>query len=321
MTDADVDGSHIRTLLLTFFFRQMRPLIEAGYVYIAKPPLFKVTKGKKDRYIDTEDQLNRFLVGLGLEDAVVTRGGVELTREETNALIDYYYRAERAAAEVRRVGIDPVVYFNSVNAEGKCPLAYVTIREKDGSSDSHFVYSAEEQQALVQEAEQRLRGEVDPETLNEADRAALAAELRRHIDVMRVFDLEEYNALVSELKEKGIAPTAIFRDGDAELASIRLRKDSEPVAIKSLATLFSTIRGGGQRDSSLHIQRYKGLGEMNAKQLSETTMDPLTRTMIKVTMEDAVAADKIFNLLMGDVVEPRREYIEKYAASVKDLDI
>ena len=321
MTDADVDGSHIRTLLLTFFFRQMRPLIEAGYVYIAKPPLFKVTKGKKDRYIDTEDQLNRFLVGLGLEDAVVTRGGVELTREETNALIDCYYRAERAASEVRRVGIDPVEYFNSVNAEGRCPLGYVTIREKDGSSDSHFVYSVEEQQSLVQDAEQRLRGEVDPETLNEADRAALAAELRRHIDVMRVFDLEEYNALVAELKEKGIAPTAIFRDGDAELASIRLRKDSDPVSIKSLAALFSTIRGGGQRDSSLRIQRYKGLGEMNAKQLSETTMDPLTRTMIKVTMEDAVAADKIFNLLMGDVVEPRREYIEKHAANVKDLDI
>ena len=321
MTDADVDGSHIRTLLLTFFFRQMRPLIEAGYVYIAKPPLFKVTKGKKDRYIDTEDQLNRFLVGLGLEDAVVSRGGVELTREETNELIDYYYRAERAAAEVRRVGIDPVVYFNSVNAEGKCPLAYVTIREKDGSSDSHFVYSVEEQQALVREAEQRLRGEVDPEALNEADRAALAAELRRHIDVMRVFDLEEYNALVAELKAKGIAPTAIFRDGDAELATLRLRKDGDPISIKSLASLFSTIRGGGQRDSSLRIQRYKGLGEMNAKQLSETTMDPLTRTMIKVTMEDAVAADKIFNLLMGDVVEPRREYIELHAANVKDLDI
>ena len=322
MTDADVDGSHIRTLLLTFFFRQMRPLIEAGYVYIAKPPLFKVTKGKKiSRYIDTEDQLNHFLIDLGLEDAEVERGGRVLTREEVSALIDCYYRAEQAAAGVRRVGIDPAEYFNAVTADGRCPSAYVTIREKDGSSDSHFVYSAEEQQRLIEEAEKRLRGDVLPEALNEADAAALAAELRRHIDVMRVFDLEECNALISTLAGFGIAPQAIFREGEGALASIRIGKDAEPTEVRSLAGLFSTIRGGGQRDSSLHIQRYKGLGEMNAEQLAETTMDPLTRTMIKVTMEDAVAADKIFNLLMGDVVEPRRAYIEKHAANVKDLDI
>ena len=322
MTDADVDGSHIRTLLLTFFFRQMRPLIEAGYVYIAKPPLFKVTKGKKiSRYIDTEDQLNRFLIDLGLEDAVVERGGRTLDRSEVSALIDCYYRAEQAAAGMRRIGVNPVEYFDAVTPEGVCPTAFITIREKDGSSDSHFVYSDAEQQSLVAEAEKRLRGDVEVDALNEADAAALAAELRRHIDVIRVYESATCSELVAELKNAGIAPTAVFHDGEDVLATIRLGGDAAAQPIKSLSGLFTTIRSGGQRDSSLHIQRYKGLGEMNPEQLAETTMDPMTRTMIKVTMEDAVAADKIFNLLMGDVVEPRREYIEKHAANVRDLDI
>ena len=322
MTDADVDGSHIRTLLLTFFFRQMRPLIDAGYVYIAKPPLFKVTKGKKiSRYIDTEDQLNRFLIDLGLADAVVERGGRELDRAESDALIEYYNRAERLASGLRRIGINPAEYFDAVTDDGKCPTAFITIREKDGSSDSHFVYSDAEQQQLVAEAEKRLRGDVEPESLNEADAAELAAELRRHIDVVRAFEAAECAALIAELKNAGIDPKAIFKDGEDVLATVRLTRDDQPQPVKSLASFFSTIRGGGQRDSSLHIQRYKGLGEMNPEQLAETTMDPLTRTMIKVTMEDAVAADRIFNLLMGDVVEPRRAYIEKHAANVKDLDI
>ena len=214
MADADVDGSHIRTLLLTFFFRQMRPLIEAGYVYIAKPPLFKVTKGKKiSRYIDTEDQLNRFLIDLGLEDATVERGGRTLDRSEVSALIDCYYRAEQAAAGMRRIGVNPVEYFDAVTPEGVCPTAFITIREKDGSSDSHFVYSDAEQQELVAEAEKRLRGDVDPGTLNEAEAAELAAELRRHIDVIRAFEAEECTALIAELKSAGIEPAAIFKDG------------------------------------------------------------------------------------------------------------
>ncbi len=321
MTDADVDGSHIRTLLLTFFFRQMRPLIEAGYVYIAKPPLFKVTKGKKvSRYIDTEDQLNRFLIDLGLEDSMVERGGRLLARDEVSALIDFYYRADRAAAALRRLGVDPVEYFDAISPDGECPVALITVREKDGSSESRFVYSAGEQQELVTAAELRLRDGVGPAE-NEADAEAQAAELRRHIDVIRIFEAEECAALAGDLGRSGIVPRAVFRDGTEVLASIRLGRDGAPIEVKSLSGLFSTIRGGGQRDSSLHIQRYKGLGEMNPEQLAETTMDPLTRTMIKVTMEDAVAADKIFNLLMGDVVEPRREYIEKHAANVKDLDI
>ena len=125
MTDADVDGSHIRTLLLTFFFRQMRPLIEAGYVYIAKPPLFKVTKGKKDRYIDTEDQLNRLLIELGMEDLRADdANGRALPLDEVKQLIALYNRAASVAAGLHREGIEPGNYFDAIKEDGSCPTKY-----------------------------------------------------------------------------------------------------------------------------------------------------------------------------------------------------
>ncbi len=328
MTDADVDGSHIRTLLLTFFFRQMRPLIEAGYVYIAKPPLFKVSKGRKGgRYIDTEDQLNRYLVDLGLEDlAFFDRNGRELPVEEVRRLIEFYNRAAVAAAGLRRGGIDPEEYFAAVDAAGNCPVAHLTVREHDGTTTMSYIYSLEEQHRVMTETETRLRAEQSalPPPATEAEAAERESELRHRIDLISIFEATECSHLVQELGALGLKPTQIFQGTEPVFTVSRkgenaLKGAAQPVA--SLAELFTTVRKSGQNGSGLHIQRYKGLGEMNASQLWETTMDPETRTMIRVTMEDAIAADRIFNLLMGDVVEPRRDYIEKHAANVKDLDI
>ncbi len=320
MTDADVDGSHIRTLLLTFFFRQMKPLIEAGYVYIAKPPLFKVAKGKKERYIDTEDQLDRYLVKLGEEGLKVTGGnGTEFSPEQLSTLIELYSKAAKAAAGIRRCGIDPTEYFEAITPEGHCPISHVTVREIDGTQTTRYLYSSEEQHAFIAETQARLGSIAQPagDADTEAAAAERNAELSRHIDLVSIFEAPNCEELTRELAVHNLTPRQVFDAKAGAEFTIATETASEKAA--SLEELFKQVRQNGQ--NGLRIQRYKGLGEMNADQLWETTMDPSTRTMIKVTMEDAIEADQIFNLLMGDVVEPRREYIEKYAAGVKDLDI
>ena len=312
MTDADVDGSHIRTLLLTFFFRQMRPLIEAGYVYIAKPPLYKVTKGKKFSYIDTEDQLNRYLVELGLEEMRVSAGEREFSVEEVRNLIALYNRAAQSAVGLQRCGIEPEEYFAQVREDGLCPIAHITVREHNGTNTACYVYSPDEQYAVVTAAEARLRN-----GKAECDDAEIASRL----DIVNIFEARNCETLAGDLKEAGLRMDQVYTPGETLYHVAPAGNPGAVQEAKCLKDLFSFIRNSGQTGSGLRINRYKGLGEMNASQLWETTMDPNTRTMIKVTMEDAIQADHIFNLLMGDVVEPRREYIEKHAAHVKDLDI
>ena len=307
MTDADVDGSHIRTLLLTFFFRQMPQLIEAGYIYIARPPLFKVTRRKNERYIDTEEQLDRHLVALGSEDLEVKdAAGNPVEAARVTELVELYTRASGIAAGLRRIGIDPEDYFGRCR-DGHFPTARINVREHDGSTTTHYVYSSQEEadfiggiataEAAAGEAENEGRG--------------------RHYDVTAIFEAQEANGLFGPLAAHGIAPTQVFAEGDP-LFNVTGADHVEQAAL-SLKGLFEAIRKNGS--NGLRIQRYKGLGEMDSTQLFETTMDPARRRMIRVTMQDAIEADRIFTLLMGDVVEPRRAYIEQHAASVKDLDI
>jgi len=310
MTDADVDGSHIRTLLLTFFFRQMKPLLEAGYVYIAKPPLYRVSKGKKFSYIDTDDQLNRYLVELGLEDMRVTFRGQELETDEVRKIIDLYNRAAAAGNGLSRCGLEAADYFAVIREDGRCPVSHITVREPSGTSSSVFAYTGDEQNEIVAAAEARLRAAGIDDSL-----------ISGRIDTVSIFEAENCVGITADLAQFGISPKQVFDNGEEVLFNVVNRNGKGEKNAYSLKDLFQIIRNSGQSGSGLRINRYKGLGEMNAEQLWETTMDPNTRTMIQVTMEDAINADKIFNLLMGDVVEPRREYIEKYAAKVKDLDI
>ncbi|QSH40107.1 DNA topoisomerase (ATP-hydrolyzing) subunit B [Lentisphaerota bacterium ZTH] len=332
MTDADVDGSHIRTLLLTFFYRQMKPLIEAGYVYIANPPLFKVRRRKKERYIETEEQLDNFLVELGCDDIDILdadRKPIEMDR--IRELVAGFTKVQQAASGLSRYGIDSKVYFEHINADGKYPIAKINVRENDGTVTSKFVYSDEEEAEFIKAAEERLGdgdtvkvSELEPTeqpegevgSIEEGDEEVVPHKLNTAIEIINIFEARNCEEIVSELTTHGIAPEAIF-DGEKVMFTVK-SGDNENHA-HSLADLFDEIKNNGRQ--GLHIQRYKGLGEMNAEQLWETTMDPKNRKMIKVTMEDAVQAERMFTLLMGDVVEPRRDYIEKFAATVKDLDI
>ncbi|MDD5727301.1 MAG: DNA gyrase subunit B, partial [Victivallales bacterium] len=327
MTDADVDGSHIRTLLLTFFYRQMKPLIEAGYVYIANPPLYKVRRRSKERYIDTEGQLDSFLVELGCEDIeVLDAVGEPVSLDRVKKLVGIFFNIQNIALSLQRSGIEAEDYFAAFSADGRFPTARINVREHDGISTSSFIYSDEEEEAYIRKVRERL----DENGGNHADRVPPPdgdetaeipeidefAKSNSAIDIINIFEAGHCQEIVSELRNFGLGAENIF-DGHGKLFSIKLGSREETVT--SIGDLFSAIKNNGRQ--GLQIQRYKGLGEMNAEQLWETTMDPATRKMLTVTMEDAVEAERMFTLLMGDVVEPRRDYIEKYATTVKNLDI
>ncbi len=336
MTDADVDGSHIRTLLLTFFYRQMKPLIEAGSVYIAKPPLFKVRRRKKERYIDTEEQLDNYLSELGSEDIEIKDGSDQpVTKEVAMKLTEIFSKVQHASNGLHRYGIDPVKYFGMMNGDGKFPLALINVRENDGTTTQKYVYTPEEEAEYIKATEERLTaiigelpaidaeakvpeqgaaaGENVPESQAELE---IREKISSAVDLISIFESKHCEDIAIEIKKHNLSIDNLF-EGSDKLFEVTSGEKVEQA--KSLKDLFELIKKNGRQ--GLQIQRYKGLGEMNAEQLWETTMDPVTRKMIKVTMEDAVQAERMFTLLMGDVVEPRRDYIEKYAATVKDLDI
>jgi len=328
MTDADVDGSHIRTLLLTFFYRQMKPLIDAGYVYIAKPPLFKVRRKKKENYIETEEQLDRFLIDLGCDDIQVKKmDGQQLTIEEVRSLVNLFTNVQHISTGLSRHGLLAEEYFARAR-DGKFPIAKISIREKDGTVTEDYAFTPEEEAQIKTEAELRLAAGEEPEEPEEPEKPVEAVKSEdgeiipvmlatlSPIDTIQILEANACEELCGQLKAAGLELNHLFH---SEEPLFEFSTNSTNKKLNSLKDLFEAIKLNGRE--GMYIQRYKGLGEMNAEQLWETTMNPETRRMIKVTMEDAVEAERLFTLLMGDVVEPRREYIEKHAAGVKDLDI
>jgi DNA gyrase subunit B len=312
MTDADVDGSHIRTLLLTFFYRQMRDLIERGYLYIAQPPLFKVKRGKTERYIKDERGLEDHLLDLALQSvAVLPDGAAEpLSPERLRRLLECasYYRAVLERLSLRR--LDPRV----VDAVIRCGMP----REPDLADEEAL---AGEIASHLETYMQSLGGDIDQCTwatspdpehggfrlVAETRRSGVVLETPLETDFIRSPDFQRLAELAGQMAEIGSAPFRVQR-GEAEA-------EETPGAVELLERLLKLGEKG------LSIQRYKGLGEMNPDQLADTTLNPELRTLLQVQIPDAVEADEAFTTLMGDNVEPRREFIERNALDVQNLDI
>ncbi len=314
MTDADVDGSHIRTLLLTFFYRQMTELLERGYVYIAQPPLYKIKRRKREEYLESDVQLTRVLLELGMEEMqlVDNRNKEAFTPAQLKGILECLTEIEEIGKRLTRKGITLQEYLAHRHPKtGDFPLYRVTVDE-NGSREHHYVYTEEELRLFRENMERQLGRQLTIFTDdNEEDDSG--AGLRW----TEIFWASALAKQISFLEKKGLAPESLFA---AEKPMYHLVDQGDiRIPVYSLQDFLNIVREHGRK--GLAIQRYKGLGEMNPEQLWETTMDPERRKLQKVMLEDLVRADGTFTVLMGDEVAPRREFILDNALNVKNLDI
>jgi DNA gyrase subunit B len=324
MTDADVDGSHIRTLLLTFFYRQMYRLVAEGHVYVAQPPLFRVRSKKQVYYVQTEEEMKNQLLDQGLGEGVFLPGdGREIAGEEMRKLCRTLSGLEDALLALERRGISLRNHASRRDtATGKLPMYHVYY-----GLEEHWFTSRDDLEAFVKTKEQAAGGELQ---VGRAEEAAAASDPTpgtapgTGVDQLVVIDLHEVrsiNAGLKELESMGFGTEALMpqdRTGREE-ARYTLRRGENEIGLEDLRGLLTAVRRAGEK--GLSITRFKGLGEMNAEELRETTLDPANRTLLRVTMTDAAAADDLFRVLMGEKVEPRREFIERHALDVKNLDV
>ncbi|MDH3843188.1 MAG: toprim domain-containing protein, partial [Myxococcales bacterium] len=314
MTDADVDGSHIRTLLLTFFYRQMPQLIEKGYLYIAQPPLYKVRKGKKVRFLQDDDAMSRHLIELGTDNARLSmkKGSTQLTGEPLQRLLE---EVARFRLLLENIGhrFDPLVIeglVTSTDLEVE-DLADRTQVETAIAALKAYVQTkgSGELTAVIESDEEHDRYRVLIETEDGVSRRRTKIDF----DLLSAGNIAELRQIHQGIRALGEPPfllTVLDKAG---------KPAGEPSEVGDVDALWSNIEARARK--GLGIQRYKGLGEMNPDELWETTMDPETRTLLQVRVEDAVEAEELFSVLMGDQVEPRRAFIESNALNVTNLDI
>jgi DNA gyrase subunit B len=315
MTDADVDGSHIRTLLLTFLYRQMKGIIDNGYVYIAQPPLYKIKRKKREQYVDNDEQLNRILLELGAEEILVAPAGagqVPFAPAILDQIVEQLAALEKLGHGITRHGASLAEYLDQQARETHELPRYIA-RIREGNKESHQFLADDKARAAFSAA----HADVVPATPG-GSTAPIAA---RRVTIHEIFEGNEMTKLLKGLAKAGLevtslAPSATPRYTFTENAGA---KNETKTDLFSPLDIITQIRANGRK--GLSIQRYKGLGEMNPKQLYETTMDPDHRRLLKVNISDAAKADALFTLLMGDEVPPRRQFIEDNALNVQYLDV
>jgi len=317
MTDADVDGSHIRTLLLTFFYRHMPALIENNFIYIAQPPLYRVKRKKDMIYIHSEKEMDEHLLKLGISDILIRPANSQNSLEQNRAeeLLRIILDVESMIYSIERKGIPFGEFMAAKNSDGKYPQYYVT-----SSLGNRFVYG-EEDLVKIKHEDTELQRKNFEETIRAIPENELTEEMKqfkpKSLSYLELYDTSMFIELEMKLAKFAITLDHYLKQ-NGKLFDI-LEEGDEVVPIYTLKDLVNFLRQNGRK--GIEIQRYKGLGEMNADQLWETTMDPKDRTLIKVTIPDAIAADYMFSMLMGEDVGPRKSFIEQHALFVKNLDI
>jgi len=314
MTDADVDGSHIRTLLLTFFYRQMPQLVKQGFVYIAQPPLYGVTRKKKTDYIDDDMQLNQLLLQNGTEEVRLKNlsDDREFTPKQLEEILTLLESLDKHATYIKRLGGDFGDYVDRRAKDGTLPQFMIKVR--DGNDETvHYFSSSQEVDGFKSANNDLFGGDTEVERKKDSPtRRAKSSDL--HLESKAITDL------LGKLAKKGFSvehyagqdkPLFEIHEGEGERAVVK--------PLFSIPEILTAVKETGRR--GLSIQRFKGLGEMNPKQLFETTMNPGNRKLLRVDLTDAVEAEEMFVKLMGDEVEPRRQFIEDNALNVRNLDV
>lgn len=321
MTDADVDGAHIRTLLLTFFYRQLRPLIENGNIYIAQPPLYRVKRGKKEQYIQKDDEMTRYLVELACDDTTLYRingGDKEITyvNSSLKGLLVDLMDLEKMELSLLRKGLNLSDYLKMRDANGRLPVYMIQVNgeRKPLYDEKEYIQIMEQYEEDRTEQQPLIEG-VEPESQKNGNRIP-------HVRTWEFSESRELDRLIKKLEKIDIPVLPYEKEEVDERKTkprYRIEENGKVFLLYGTREILETIKEIGKR--GIQITRYKGLGEMDSEQLWETTMNPETRTVLQVKMEDAVEAEKVFTVLMGEQVEPRRRFIQDHAPEVRNLDV
>lgn len=335
MTDADVDGSHIRTLLLTFFYRQMPELVRQGKIYIAQPPLYLIKRKKHEEYIDDDAQLNKILIGLGAAEVRLKNlaDGMVFTSDQFKDMLSGLEKLSKFNEAIRRHGGDFEKYLQHRDkTTGLLPAYLVKIREGNTERAIYFSTEAEVRKYHSENIDLNIFNEPAPEPAEgEADGAPAEEKApvakreagpRRRARLVELHESHPVEKLIAELGEKGLK-IEHYSDNDQPIFEL-IEGDGEKAVthpLFAISDILNKVMEIGKK--GLSIQRFKGLGEMNPKQLYETTMNKEKRKLLRVILneDNAVDADKMFTILMGDIVEPRRQFIEDNALNVRNLDV
>jgi DNA gyrase subunit B len=325
MTDADVDGSHIRTLLLCFFYRQMYQLIVAGHVYVAQPPLFRVKEKKNTYYVQTDEEMRAKLLNRGLSDSSFDPAdGRIIEGDDMRRLCATLASMEEGIIALERRGISLRIHANRIDPmTGRLPMFHAVL-----GNEEHWFHSRKQIDEFTTERQSKTGKEItigsslDAASKDSGDPdSPKAIKSASHMLLDEFHEIKTINAGLKELENFGFAMDAILPQERTGMEGSRytLRRGENETAVNDLRELVGAVRAAGEK--GIQVTRFKGLGEMNAEELRETTLDPANRTLIQVRMENAAEADAMFRILMGDKVEPRREFIEKHALDVRELDV